>query len=109
MTLVAFSRALDALHLLGLSFFLAASLAGLARGAPDSGTAALLYAGLLAASTALAGWFHGAAPRPRRVENLHVAWTLIVLPIVFAGIRFLVPAFAPGRDFDDALAAIDRD
>ena len=109
MTAVAFPRALDALHLLGLSFFLAASIAGLARGADSSGTAVLLYAVLLAASTALAGRFHGAAPRPRWVESLHLGWTLIVLPIVFTGIRFLVPAFAPGRGFDDALARIDRD
>ena len=109
MTAVAFPRALDALHLLGLSFFLAASLAGLARGADSSGTAALLYAVLLAASTALAGRFHGAAPRPRWVESLHLGWTLIVLPIVFAGIRYLVPAFAGGREFDDELAALDRD
>ena len=81
----------------------------IARGADSSGTAVLLYAGLLAASTALAGRFHGTAPRPRWVESLHLGWTLIVLPIVFAGIRYLVPAFAGGREFDDELAALDRD
>jgi hypothetical protein len=104
-----FARALDALHLVGISFFLAASLAALARGAPGSGTAVALYAALLVATVLLAGRVRRPGPAPAALANLHLGWTLVVLPVVFAGIRFLAPACTGERVFDGALARIDRE
>jgi membrane-associated phospholipid phosphatase len=115
-----FARALDALHLVGLSFFLAAALAGAARGADQAGAAILAFARLLAATAAVAARAARPGDAPRWFRNLHVWWSLVVLPGTFSALRWLVPAavgvprpapvpMPPGRHFDDALAAIDRD
>lgn len=105
-----FARANDAVHLLGISFFLSVAMAALARGAPAAGTAALFYGGLLAATA----WMAGRAAReddlPSALRNLHAAWPFLALPAVFTGLRWLAPAVAPpGRRFDDAMAAFDRE
>lgn len=104
-----FARALDALHLVGLSFFLAAALAALARGEDGAGKAVAVYGALLAATAVLAAAVHREGSPPA-LRGVHVGWTLVVLPVVFTAIRFLTAAVAPpGRRFDDALAAMDRD
>jgi membrane-associated phospholipid phosphatase len=41
--------------------------------------------------------------------QVHVGWTLVVLPVVFTALRWLTDAVAPGRIFDPQLAAMDRD
>jgi len=97
-----FARALDALHLLALSFFLAVSLAA------GSGTAVAVYGGLLAATALLASRVHGDRP-PTALRFLHLGWTLVVLPVVFNAIRWIAPAVAEGRVFDAQLAAFDRE
>lgn len=109
-----FARAHDAAHLAGISFFLVLALAGLARGAEGSGTAALLFAGLLAATAWLAGRVHGEGEAPAPLLHLHVLWPLLVLPAVFTGLRWLVPAaLGDGprhvTDFDVHLGRIDRE
>ena len=98
-----FARALDALHLLALSFFLAVALAA------GSGTAVAAYGGLLLATALLASSVHGGrAPAPLR--SLHIGWTLLALPVAFTALQWLTPAVAtPGRIFDPQLAAMDRD
>ena len=105
-----FARAHDAVQLVGLSFFLAVSLAAFARGAESAGTAVLVHAGLLGATA----WIAARADSPREMgpalSNLHLVWPLPVLSTVFASIRWLNPAVAtPGRIFDERLWAIDRD
>jgi membrane-associated phospholipid phosphatase len=104
-----FARALDALHLVGISFFLAASLAAVARGDPSAGAGVALYAVLLAATLALVARVHRPDPPSRAAANLHLGWTIVVLPAVFAGMRFVAPASTEGRNFDDALDRIDRE
>jgi len=105
----AFSRALDALHLVALSFFVAAALAGVARGAEGAGTAAIFYLAILVATAALAARVHGDGGTPA-LRNLHLGWTIVMLPAAFTGLRWIAPAAAPPeRRFDDALYAIDRD
>ncbi len=104
-----FARALDALHLLGISYFLAMAMAGFARGADLAGTAILAYGALLAATAAVAGRAHRPGPVPAWFRHLHLWWSLVVLTSVFAALRWLVPSAAPpGRQFDDALAALDQ-
>ncbi len=106
----AFARANDAVHLLGLSFFLAVALAAWAREAESAGTAVLVYGGLLAATAALAGRAAKDPDLPPALRALHVAWPFLVLPGVFTGLRWLAPAVAPpDRRFDDELAAWDLD
>ncbi len=116
-----FARALDALHLTTGCGFLVLALAAFARGAPRSGTAVAWFAALLAATAAVAGTVHrGGAPRSAVLPALHTAWTLVLLPLVFTGLRFLVPALPAGpaqeavgdlavRRWDGPLAALDRD
>lgn len=98
-----FARALDALHLLAISFFLAVSLAA---GSPFAIAA---FGGLLVATAALASCVH-AGRAPAALRNLHIGWTLVALPLVFTAIRWLMPAVAtPGRVFDAQLGAMDRE
>ena len=104
-----YARALDALHLLGLSFFLAASLAAAAARAPSSGTAVAFYLVLLVLTGALVGRVRRPGTVPPAIANLHLGWTLLVLPAVFAGIAHLAPACTPGRVFDAELAVMDRE
>jgi membrane-associated phospholipid phosphatase len=114
-----FARALDAVHLLALSFFLAVALAALARGDGGAGIAVPWYAALLVATAALAA----AARRPgagRVLGELHLGSTILILPAVFTGLRWLAPAAtglphpipipvpATGRQFDGTLEALDR-
>lgn len=103
-----FARALDALQLVALSFFLAVALGGLARGGPGASTAVAVYGSLLAATAVL-------ADRVRRdgssaaLRNLHLGWSLLVLPAVFTALRWLTASVAPAdRRFDAPLAALDR-
>jgi membrane-associated phospholipid phosphatase len=113
-----FARALDALHLLGISLFLAIALAGVARGAGGAGTAAACYGALLAATALLASRARAGAA-PGWLSALHMAWSLPALTATFACLRWLAPAATGlpcpipdpvppgGRRFDDALAALD--
>jgi hypothetical protein len=97
-----FARALDALHLLALSFFLAVSLAA------GSGTAVGVYGALLVATALLASRVQREDP-PAALRFLHLGWTLVVLPVVFNAIRWVMPAVAEGRVFDAQLGALDRE
>ncbi len=104
-----FARALDALQLVALSFFLAVALGGLARGADGAGTATAIEGSLLAATALLASRVRREGS-PAVLRNLHLGWSLFVLPAVFVSLRWLVPSVAPPlRRFDGPLAALDRD
>jgi membrane-associated phospholipid phosphatase len=104
-----FARALDALHLVAISFFLATALAGLARGADGAGTGVLAFGLLLAATAALAWRVRRESPSSA-LRALHVGWCLVSLPATFTALRWLQAAVArPEAAFDDRLAALDRD
>jgi membrane-associated phospholipid phosphatase len=104
-----FARALDALQLVALSFFLAVALGGLARGAGGAGTAVAVFGSLLAATALLASRVRRSGS-PAALRNLHLGWSLLVLPAVFLSIRWLTASVAPPlRRFDVPLGAMDRD
>jgi membrane-associated phospholipid phosphatase len=97
-----FARALDALHLVALSFFLAIALAA------GSGTAVAVFLALMLATAFLASRVQaGSAPAP--LALLHLGWPLVVLPVVFTSLQWLAPSVAQGRVFDPQLAAMDRE
>jgi membrane-associated phospholipid phosphatase len=97
-----YARAVDALHLLSLSFFVAVALAA------GSAPAIAAFGVLLAATAALSARVHRPDP-PTALARLHLGWTLVVLPAAFSAIRWLAPAAAEGRVFDPQLAAMDRE
>jgi len=97
-----FARALDALHLVALSFFLAIAMAS------GSGTAIAVFLALMLATAFLATRVQaGSAPAP--LALLHLGWPLVVLPVVFTSLQWIAPSVAPGRSFDPQLAAMDRE
>lgn len=104
-----FARALDALHLVALSFFLAAALGGVARGAEGAGTAAAAFGILLAATAALAALVRREGSPPV-LRALHVGWCLVSLPATFTALQWLQASAArTAVDFDERLWALDRE
>jgi membrane-associated phospholipid phosphatase len=103
-----FARAADAVHLVGLSYFLCLALAGWRDGRDGAGGAAAAFACLAAALLLLrrAATGCGGRPAPTLAVRLHRVATLLILPAVFSALALLVPSL-PERRFDEDLAALD--
>ena len=107
-----FARAHDAVHLVGLCFFLCMALAGWVRGAPDAGKGTAAFA-LLVAATCWLSRRAAAGEMGAGLRNLHLVWALVVLPLSFNALRWLVPAALMDgsrgvTDFDLLLGGLDR-
>jgi membrane-associated phospholipid phosphatase len=100
--------------------FLALALGAWARGAPSSHHAVLWFAAWLVATILVTSRAHRAdAPPGPGWAWLHIGWAMVLLPQIFNGIRFLVPALPGGsplplgpahldaRRYDDTLAQLD--
>ena len=85
-------------------------MAAAARGSEGAGIAVLLYGALLLATAGLAGRAASGREMGPLLGVVHIGWALPALSIVFTGLRWLAPAMtSPERQFDDRLAALDRD